>query len=618
MKKNIWEKNYRLIVGIILAFMLVVSTLNAWNDSAIFDETAHIGAAYSYVTQREMRLNPEHPPLIKDLAGLPLLFMNLNFDTARPFWTGELPRKWDEGQWAAGRHLLYEAGNDPDRIIFWSRLPIVILSLIFGLFIFKWARELAGLSAGLIALVLYAFDPNILGHNHFVTTDLGIAAFMTFAFYYFLKFIKKPSWKNVGLAGLFIGLLQLAKFSSILAFPVFGLIAVAYPLVKAHRERALDNFLFKMKSLGEYLGKGLIVFAISIAVVWFVYALNTFNTSKETMSQAIDFNFPPSDTQNIKTVYTNKTLHFLNGSYLTRPLSEYGIGIGYVFRRVAGGNGAYFMGEVSSTAFRGYFPMVFLMKEPLISLLLMFFALFYGISKAIKAFIGSFGNFFKENLKNIARYLRASTVEASLFLFIVLYSYISITGNLNIGFRHLFPILPFIYILTAKNISELMKRLKSKHSGFIFSGAVLVLLAYLIMETAAAYPSYTSYFNQAAGGPKYGYHYATDSNADWGQDLKRLKYFLADHPEIGKIHVDYFGGGDIKYYIGDRYVMWWDSKRPVEAGWYAVSTNFLMGSIYDKTKSDNSSYRWLQNKKPAYQVGTSILIYNITPQDLKN
>jgi hypothetical protein len=146
--------------------MATVSILNAWNDGAIFDETAHIPAGYSYVTQHEIRLNPEHPPLLKDLAGLPLLFLHLNFDTNQPFWAGTLPGKWDEGQWAAGRYLLYQAGNNADLIIFWARFPIILLSLLLGWFIFKWVRELAGISAGLFALILYAFDPNILGHNH--------------------------------------------------------------------------------------------------------------------------------------------------------------------------------------------------------------------------------------------------------------------------------------------------------------------------------------------------------------------------------------------------------------------------------------------------------------------
>ncbi len=587
-----------------LGFMLIVSILNAKNDSAIFDETAHIGAAYSYVTQHEIRLNPEHPPLIKDLAGIPLAFMSLNFDISQPFWAGELPNKWDEGQWAAGRHLLYEAGNNADKIIFWARFPIILLSLLLGLFIFKWTRELAGIPAGLFALALYAFNPNILGHNHFVTTDIGIAAFITFSFYYFIKFIKNPSWKNVLLGGLFLGLLQLAKFSSLMAFPILGIILVAYPLVKISDGRS------KIKMLGEYFGKGILAILISLVVVWIAYFANTFNMSKETVSEAINFNFPQSDT-NIKNVYTNKALHFLNGNSLTRPLSTYGIGIGYVFRRVAGGNGAYFLGQVSSKAFLAYFPTVFLIKEPIVNLFLMATALGLALASGITSLRSGSEKFFKNAFEKTKRYLQTNVASISMASFVILYSYLSITGNLNIGLRHLFPIFPFAFILTAKIIFDFIKSRQNQHAQNIFYFSIVILSAVLAIQTALAYPNYMSYFNESVGGPRNGYHYVTDSNADWGQDLKRLKVFLAQHPEIKNIRVDYFGGGDIEYYLGSEYQTWWDSKRPIEKGWYAISTNFLQGSIYGDEKTAENSYQWLAGRKPDYQVGTSILIYNI-------
>ncbi|MDZ4385132.1 MAG: glycosyltransferase family 39 protein, partial [Candidatus Moranbacteria bacterium] len=219
--KKILEKNYKIVIALILGFMVIVSFLNAANDSLIYDEDAHIPAGYSYLTRHDIRLNPEHPPLLKDLSALPLLFIKPNFDITQDFWTKD---NADDSQWNAGKNFLFRSGNDPDAIIFLSRLPIILLSLLLGIFIFKWTRELAGITAGIFALVLYAFDPNILGHNHFVTTDLGIAAFITFALYYFLRFIKEPIGKNIFLAGLFLGLVQLVKFSSVLLFPVFGLL----------------------------------------------------------------------------------------------------------------------------------------------------------------------------------------------------------------------------------------------------------------------------------------------------------------------------------------------------------------------------------------------------------
>jgi len=199
------KRHSKKLVLTMMSFVLAVSLLNAKNDGATYDEVAHIPASYSYLSEHDMRLNPEHPPLLKDLAGLPLQFLDLNFDTTHSSWTTD---NVADNQWNAGRKFLYGSGNDPDRVIFWSRVPFILLALALGLFIFRWTKEIASIPAALLALALYAFNPNVLGHNHLVTTDLGIAAFITFSFYYFLKFIKQPSWKNVFLAGLFLGLWQ--------------------------------------------------------------------------------------------------------------------------------------------------------------------------------------------------------------------------------------------------------------------------------------------------------------------------------------------------------------------------------------------------------------------------
>lgn len=604
--KKLLEKKYKTIVFVILSFVFVVSVLNAAKDSAIYDETAHIPAAYSYLKFHELRLNPEHPPLVKDLAAFPLMFMKLNFDTTQSFWT-ESP----DGQWDAGRSFLYVSKNDPDRIIFWSRIPIVLLSLVFGLFIFFWARQLAGKLVGLFALTLYAFDPNILGHNHFVTTDLGIAAFMAFAFYFFMKFVKDPTWKNVAWAGLFLGLLQLAKFSSIIIFPIFAFAGIVYPLVKINKDKTVANWKFKLKNLGEYVGKALLIFLISLLVVWLVYFLNFFHTPEDKYLQITNYVFSSSDYP-----LQNSVLTALGKNNFTRPLGEYALGMLMVFKRVAGGNGVYYLGQVASKAFLSYFPVVFLLKEPLASLFFMLFALIFGLTNLGKRAVRAFRSGAKNAWEKLADFLRTKIVYVSMFLFIVLYSYVSITGNLNIGFRHLFPILPFIYILTAKVVLDFVKNVNNKKGDMLLDLSFVFLIVFLISSAVFSYPSYTSYFNELAGGSQNGYRFVTDSNADWGQDLKRLKVFLDQHPEIGRIRVDYFGGGDPAYYLGRKYTAWHDYSRPIESGWYAISTNFLQGSVYDKAKADNESYRWLKNLTPKYQIGASILVYEVDKNKL--
>lgn len=596
------KKYYKHIIIVVLTFFAVVSVLNAKNDSATFDEVAHIPAGYSYMTQHDTRINPEHPPLIKDFSGIPLLFMNLNFDTSQKFWTGELKNKWDEGQWAAGRHLLYEAGNDPDKIIFWARIPIIILSIILGLFLFRWGREIAGTSAGLFALILYACDPNILGHNHYVTTDIGIAAFLTFSFYYFLRFIKFPSWKNVLLGGFFLGLLLVTKFSSILALPIFGMVLFVYSLAK--NSNGSNNWKTRASNLLKYFSKGAVALVIALIVVWIVYEINIFSMPKETFAETIDFFFAADDS-NPKASLTNQALHKLNGSDLTRPLGTYLFGPAWMFKRVSGGNGAFFLGQVGN-GFTSYFPVVFAIKETLPFLFLALFAIGYTIKQSFS----SFSSLAKFKYRFVS-FLRKSTAEYAMLGFIILYAFVSISGGLNIGFRHLFPILPFAYLLISKKVFDLIRN-SHLTSQKTFRLVSVFTICWIVLIPIVNYPGYVSYFNESIGGSKNGYKYVTDSNTDWGQDMKRLQKYVNNNPEIDTIRVDYFGGSDIKRYIGDKSIIWWDSKRPVEAGWYAISTNFLQGSIHDKkNKTAADSYEWTLQYEPVTMIGNSILIYHL-------
>lgn len=601
--KHFLEKHYRLIMILVLGYTLTVSVLNAANDSLIYDEDAHIPAGYSYLREHDMRLNPEHPPLLKDIAALPLLIINPVLDTTKPFWNENA----NDAQWDAGKYFLFGAGNNPDEIIFLSRLPFVLIYMLLALFIFKWARELGGITAGLIAFLLFALDPNILGHNHYVTTDLGIAAFMVPVFYFFLKFVRNPSWKNTFIFGLVWGALQLVKFSSVLTFPIFGLILIVYPLVKLNASGEETHGKEKWKFLGGYVGKGLLAFVVSLALVWVVYFLNTYQMPPEKLPE-IASHYLDSGQSNIAKVYIKKMVDALNGPPAIRPLAVYFFGVARVFQRVAGGNVTYFFGQVNTQGFFAYFPAVFLIKTPLASLFLILCALSIGLFKGSASVFHHFqdlGNYFKTVIRN-------RITGLTLLSFMALYLLSSILGRLNIGIRHLFPIFPLIFILTALAITNFIRKVHNRNAKYTSYFSLAFLFLFLLVDIYSAYPYYMSYFNQAAGGPKNGYHFITDSNADWGQDLKRLSLFLDQHPEMGKLKLNYFGMADQTYYLDGRYEFWWDAKRPIEPGWYGISTLFLQQSLYNQSLPDNQSYRWLQNKKPLYQVGTSILIYHVS------
>src|SRR3989338_1856080 len=103
---------YKKISILIVLVAVVLSVTSLWDDSFIVDEVPHIGAGYSYVAKGDFRLNPEHPPLAKDLAGIALKFLDLKHEAfTTKFWTTDV-----NGQWDFGRNLIFNSGNDAEKI----------------------------------------------------------------------------------------------------------------------------------------------------------------------------------------------------------------------------------------------------------------------------------------------------------------------------------------------------------------------------------------------------------------------------------------------------------------------------------------------------------------------
>src|SRR4030042_3952567 len=206
-----------LIAVTLLAVMFWMAVFSIKDDSLTMDELAHLPAGYSYLSQQDMRLNPEHPPLMKDLAGFPLLFVKgIKFPSDIESWKEDI-----NGQWVLGNIFLFQSGNPADQMIFWGRIPMILLMIFLGFFIFKWAKELFGNKAALLALFFYSFSPTFLAHGRLVTTDIAAAFGTVLSTYYFIKFLQKPDNRNILLAALTFAIAQLLKFSLILLFPFF-------------------------------------------------------------------------------------------------------------------------------------------------------------------------------------------------------------------------------------------------------------------------------------------------------------------------------------------------------------------------------------------------------------
>ncbi len=567
------NKTTSIIAGLLLLIMLILAVSSIRNDSLTMDEVAHLPAGYSYLTQQDMRLNPEHPPLLKDIAALPLLFFSkdINFPSEIPAWQEDV-----NGQWDFGRYFLYQSGNPTTNMIFWSRIPMILILILLGFFVFKWARELFGNCAGLLALFFFSFSPTLIAHGRLVTTDVGAAAGIFIATYYFIKVLKFPTKKNIILAGVFFGLAELLKFSAILLLPFYLFLGLIWWLVK------LGKFRQTLKIL-------VLVFAIGFLLIWPIYQYHTWN-------------YPPekqvSDTQ----VYLRDTPEFIKKPILwaadkpiLRAYSHYFTGLSMVFHRVAGGNTTYFLGEVSNLGWRSYFPIVYLIKIPLAFHILTLIALLSALWFIRKP-----------------SWLKSHFPVFAILTFITLYWAVSIKGNLNIGVRHLLPVFPLTILLVSGAVTNLLKEpyLKLKYL------VLMLLILWQAFSVISVYPHFLAYFNELVSGPGNGYKYVVDSNLDWGQDLKRLKNWVEDN-KIDKVYLDYFGGGNPQYYLGKNFAPWWGTRSPEEfpkGNYLAVSATLLQGgkgeSIPELSQS-SGYYQWLDNYTPITTIGYSIFIYYI-------
>lgn len=611
------------IPHVLLMLMLFVSVGfmlgSSMQESAVMDELAHIPAGYGYAHFLDYRLNPEHPPLLKALSAIPLLCMGLQFPTALPSWASDL-----NGQWDAGRQFLYESNDGrADEIIFMARLFPIVLTILLIVLIYAWSQKLFGPWWALLPALLATFSPHILAHGHYVTTDIAASLGFFLGLFGFIILFgggeKQISWKRTVYAGLLFGVAQLLKFSLALLIPLYVFFVFALWVTKDRT----------WKHAWELIRPLLFVFLIGYALVWAVYLLFTWNypMDKQVSDTVALLN---EQTQNGSLVA--KTVVAMSGIPILRAIGHYGLGVLMVSQRAAGGNTAYFLGSDGNGGWWYYFPVVFLLKESLPALLILFSGFLLWIGKFFRKNDGESwraGRIAGNLWRRFVLFVQQHTDLFVMSSFVIFYWLYSMQSPLNIGFRHILPTIPFLYILAVSSLKNRMRWQADEKKGSLGVrtvrilkngtryGFLLLLCIWVFAEAAVSYPYFISYFNEISGGVWGGHAYAVDSNYDWGQDLKRLQTYVQER-DISKIAVDYFGGGDVRYYIPNA-VPWDESKgNPLSENidWLAVSINELEYDIHATdsagTVFPHRRYRWIPNPyEPYARAGTSIFIYRL-------
>jgi hypothetical protein len=552
---------------IALVIGLCLSGIQANSPTA--DEQNHVSRGYHYLVTGNLDLNIA-PPFVNALSGIPLLWYR---GIALPSYDATHYKTYIN-QFAEEFVWVY---NDADQVINGGRLAIVFLSVVLAYHVYRWARELWGVSAGLLALFLYVLDPNILAHSQLVTTDLGLACFIFICMYRLWRFLMYRGRADLLTSGVALGLALATKLSAPLLIPIILLTL----LIEARVPENLDlagawvwgRRIARKKWLSGLYFVG-VVFALlgvfAFLSLWASYRFESAPLTSPGNHATVDrwISFAPA-----------RQLAYAIVENIRVPFPTYFKGVGWLQRYAQKGAPAFLMGQHSTRGWWYYFLVALAIKTPLPCLALVMLASLVSLSG--------------DGLPRRRDYVLL--VPVVVFLTASLFSFLSI------GYRHILPVLPFLFVFASKVVLWLERR---------WLQVVLVVLGlWYALGTAGIHPHYLSYFNEIVGGPENGYRYLVDSNLDWGQDLKNVKSYMLQN-DLQEIYLGYFGSAHPGYY-GVRYLPL-PMKEPEDLDLrapavYAISATYLQNGYL----GDTEAFSWLRGYQPFSTIGYSILLYRL-------
>ena len=554
------------LVAVLLLVLVVQLALFVSRQSQTWDEGDHLYAGYRSLTHADFGLNPEHPPLAKMLAALPLLGMDLRVPPLQG-------RDFKREAFLGGRDFVF--GNDADTLLFRARMSASLLTVVLALLTFLTAREMFGTAAGLTALALLAFDPNLLAHGALVTTDAGLSCFLLASVYAFYRYVKAPSWPRLALVGLAAGLALATKHTGLLVLPILGLLA----LVEWWRGRTEAGWRARgLRLAGAVAAAGLLAFALLWASYGFRYASRPDGLALNPPAAEILAGVPKPHQGAV--LATLARWHVLPESYLC-GLAD--VLVMEAFYR------SYLFGTPYAHGVWFYFPAAYVVKSTLA---------FVVLPVLIAAAVAT-------------RRLRAPREVLFLALPPVVYFVVAMASRMNIGVRHILPVYAFVAVLGGGALWALARG--SRRWVYV----IAALLALHVGSSVRAFPSYIAYSNELWGGPARTYRHLSDSNSDWAQQLKSLRTYL-DARGVRDCWFAYFGQGtaDLGYYgIPCRELptldgFWLKEVPQVPAeieGTVVVSAGVLSG--FEAGPGSLHPYGVFETAAPVAQIDGGLLVY---------
>lgn len=227
--------NRRRLVTVAVILLLAVHAgllaHSATRHSPTMLEPALLVSGLSHWEFERFELYRVNPPLVRMVAALPVMVAGYEAD-----WTGFYESPGARPEFSMGADFIAANGERSIWLFTIARWACIPFSLAGGLFAFAYSRELwRSDGAGLVTLVVWCFEPNILAHAELITNDVACTSFGIGATWLFWRWLKQPTWGRTGLAGLVLGLAELSKASWIMLFGLWPLLWLVWTI--AHRRK---------------------------------------------------------------------------------------------------------------------------------------------------------------------------------------------------------------------------------------------------------------------------------------------------------------------------------------------------------------------------------------------
>jgi hypothetical protein len=269
---------------------------------------------------------------------------------------------------------------------------------------------------------------------------------------------------------------------------------------------------------------------------------------------------------------------------------EFVLGVLWQVTHSAEGHTAGLLGMYSKTGWWYYFPVAFALKTTLP---------FLCLSVATVAWAG-----WCAWVKRDSRFLWL------LVPFVVYSGFLLFTG-INIGVRYYLPGYALLFMLGGALLARLTTLPKLRRTGITIA---VVLLGGCAVEAARVYPDYMSYMNAFAA-PRPQWWYLSDSNVEWGDDVKGLADYLHARGEKS-VRAALLGGFVTLQFYDIGYVDALADDPLPDTRYVALGASFLNGSTAPENPKRTEQQRVarfdeFRHRTPEAIIGGSIYVFRM-------